>query len=382
MVFLLAVAALATTALSQTCSCPFCSMQGQTLTGEVGQATMVVYGDLGNAKDNGDGTGTTDLLIETVIKPHKKCEGQKKVTLERYIPPEGRYRYLVFCDVFKDKVDPYKVVAVQKDCDMAKYLQGALERKDEPVGKRLRFFFDYLDNADLEISNDAYKEFANADYKDYRDMARDVPAERVVKWLKDDKTPAFRFGLYASMLGHCGTKKDAAVLRELLDNPVRRAGSGVDGMLAGYVMLDAGQGWPYVRQILQDGKKEFMLRYAALRAVRFLWDNRPDLVAHKDLKEGAAGLLEQADIADLAIDDLRKWSCWDMADRVLGVLGKPPGEVPIVRRAILRFCLSCKASPAAERYVAEQRKKDAQAVADVEELLKLEQTPPAAASAK
>ena len=148
--------------------------------------------------------------------------------------------------------------------------------------------------------------------------------------------------------------------------------SGVDGILAGYMMLKPKEGWEYTRGILKDSRKEFMFRYAALRAVRFLWDYRPDLVARKDLAEGVAQLLDQNDIADLAIEDLRKWQRWDLADRVLGLQNKPAYELPIVRRAILRYALSCP-DPAAARYVAEQRKKDPQAVNDAEELLKLEQ---------
>jgi hypothetical protein len=286
-------------------------------------------------------------------------------------------KYLVFCDVFKGNIDPYRGVAVKADSDMPRYLKGALEVKDAKVSKRLRFFFDYLDNPDIEISNDAYKEFANADYKDYRDMARSLPAERIARWLKDKNTPEFRVGLYASMLGHCGKDKDAGLLRELLDDPAKRVTSGVDGILAGYTMLRPKDGWAYVRGILKDPKKEFLLRYAALRAVRFLWEFRPDLVDRKELSGGAALLLEQSDIADLAIEDLRKWQAWDMTDRVLGLRGKAPFEVPIVRRSILRFALSNKDSKAACAYVDEQRKKDPEAVADAEELLKLEQAQPA-----
>jgi len=109
------------------------------------------------------------------------------------------------------------------------------------------------------------------------------------------------------------------------------------------------------------------------------------------MKEGMGFLLDQSDIADLAIDDLRKRQCWDMADRVLGVKDKKTykgerlADIPIVRRAILRFALGCqdsktKSSAAARAYVDEQRKKDAQMVADAEELLKLEQMPPAAST--
>jgi hypothetical protein len=374
-------------------ACPFCGMQGPTMTGEVGQAKLVLYGQLVNAKQQNNGDGTTDLAVETIIK--NELAGKKddllagtnrNVRLDRYLPPQaegGKYRYLVYCDVFKGKIDPYRVLPVLKDGDVAKYLLGALKHKDEKIGKRLRFFFDYLDNPDLEISNDAYKEFGNADYKDYQDMAKSLPADRVAKWLADKNTPAFRYGLYASMLGHCGNEKHAALLRKMLDDPAKRLGSGVDGMLAGYVMLKPKEGWAYTRDILKDEKKEFMLRYAALRTVRFLWDSRPDLVSKKDLTAGMGLLLDQSDIADLAVDDLRKRDCWDMANRVLSLRDtKAYKEIPIVRRAVLRFALSCKGNAAAATYVAEQRKQDAQMVADAEELLKLEQTPPTSGAAK
>jgi hypothetical protein len=374
-------------------ACPFCGMQGPTLTGEVAQAKMVLYGTLTNPDPNANrGDGTTDLVVDTVVKNEMKgskndplADGNKTVRLDRYLPPQtegDKYRYLVYCDVFKGKIDPYRVQPALKDSDMAKYLLGGLTHKDESIGKRLRFFFDFLDNADLEISNDAYKEFGNADYKDYRDMAKELPADRVAKWLEDEKTPAFRYGLYASMLGHCGSEKHAQLLRKMLDDPAKRLGSGVDGMLAGYVMLKPKEGWAYTRDILKDAKKEFMVRYAALRAVRFLWDSRPDLVNQKDLKEGMAELLDQNDIADLAVDDLRKRECWDMAGRVLGLQKTKAYEIPIVRRSVLRFALSCKGSTAAAAYVDEQRRKDAQTVADAEELLKLEQIPPTPNPAK
>ena len=190
-------------------SCPFCSMQGQTLIGDINQASMVLFGTLTNAKldASGDlGQGSTDLVIEAVIKKHEILGDKKVITLPRYVPTDknSNVKFLVFCDVFKGKIDPYRGVQVQADSDIVKYLQGALAVKDKPIGPRLRYYFDYLDNKDVEISTDAYKEFANADYKDYRDMAKSLPADKIANWLEDPNTPAFRYGLYASMLGHCG----------------------------------------------------------------------------------------------------------------------------------------------------------------------------------
>src|SRR5262249_36246821 len=140
-------------------------MQGVTLTKDVSDAGMVLYGTLTNAKldAGGDfGGGTTDLAIEAVVKDHEIRGDKKVLTLPKYVPPaEGKdkVKYLIFIDVFKGKIDPYRGVPVKPDSDIVKYLKGALAVKGKLPGDRLRFFFDYLDNKDIEISNDAYKEF-------------------------------------------------------------------------------------------------------------------------------------------------------------------------------------------------------------------------------
>lgn len=357
-------------------SCPFCSMQGQTLIGDVNQASMVLYGTFTNAKldSSGDlGQGSTDLVIEAVIKKHEILGDRKLLTLPRYVPTDknSNVKFLVFCDVFKGKIDPYRGVPVPADSDMVKYIQGALDVKDKSITARLRYYFDYLDNKDPEISNDAYKEFGNADYKDYREMAKSLPADKIARWLEDPNTPAFRYGLYASMLGHCGTAKHAELLRKMLDDPQKRVSTGVDGILAGYTMLQPKAGMDYIRGILKDPSKEFMLRYAALRAVRFFWDSRPDLLDKNDLVQSVCPLLEQSDIADLAIEDLRKWGRWEICDRILELQNKKSHDIPIIRRSILRFALSCP-DKKATAFVEQCRKRDPEMVKDTEELLKLE----------
>jgi len=364
-------------AAASVCACPFCTMQGQTLTNEVGQASMVLYGTLQNAQlgAKGDfGEGTTDLVIEAVIKKHEILGDKKVITLPRYVPADknSEFKFLVFCDVYKGKVDPYRGMPVRADGNIAKYLEGAVKVKDKDVGTRLRFFFDYLDSSDTEVSNDAYKEFGNADYKDYRDMAKTLPADKIAAWLEDPKTPEFRYGLYASMLGHCGKEDHAKLLRNMLDDPRKRLNSGIDGVLAGYVMLKPAEGWDFLHGILKDPAKEFTQRYAALRAVRFLWDSRPDLVKKKDLIDGLCELIEQSDISDLAIEDLRKWGVWEVADKVLKLKNKPSHDIPIVRRAILRYALSCPNMPEALAFVSDLRKKNPEMVKDAEELLKLD----------
>jgi hypothetical protein len=355
-------------------ACPFCSSQGLTLMGEINQASMVLYGTIVSSKPdlNDSGTGTSDLQIETVLKNNEILGDRKLITLPRYIPiTEKNPKFVIFCDVFKGKIDPLRGIPVTADSDTVKYLQGALAVKDKPIGARLRFYFDYLDNKDLEISSDAYKEFANADYKDYREMAKDLPADKIAKWLQDPSTPGFRYGLYASMLGHCGNETHAKILHKMLEDPAKRSGSGVDGMLAGYAMLMPKEGLTYISKILNDGKKDFMLRYATLRAVRFFWDFRTDVADKKTLVVTVAPLLDQSDICDLAIEDLRKWGQWQLCERVLEIFGRKTHDVPIIRRAIVRYMLSCP-EPKAKAFIDQQRKIDPEGIKDAEELLKLE----------
>src|SRR5262245_45876687 len=83
-------------------ACPFCSSQGQTLTGEVAQADLIVLGTLANAKpDPNDITrGTTDLVIETVVKPNAYLAGKKVLQLPRVIPNVGDKKIMMFGSLY------------------------------------------------------------------------------------------------------------------------------------------------------------------------------------------------------------------------------------------------------------------------------------------
>src|SRR5260370_27274372 len=148
-------------------SCPFCSMEGQTWIGDVNQASMVLFGTFTNAKldASGDfGQGSTDLIIEAVIKNHEILGDKKLLTLPRYVPTDknSNNKFLVFCDVFKGKIDPYRGLPVPADSDMGKYIAGALEVKDKSIGAGLRNYFDYLGNKDTETADEPDKDSAIA----------------------------------------------------------------------------------------------------------------------------------------------------------------------------------------------------------------------------
>ena len=361
-------------------ACPFCSSQGQTLSSEVKQADLVLFGSLFNAKRDLDefGKGTTEMNVEIVVKPHPYLAGRKKITLPRYVPltnSKEQNKYLVFCEVYKDQIDPYRGIAVRPDSKIATYLRDAIEVKKLPVSEQLAFFFRHLDSDDPDISNDAYMEFGNSDYRDFRVMAEKLNPDQILKWLQNPNTPVSRYGLYGSMLGHCGRQEHAAEVRKLLDHFSKRFSSGIDGILAAYVLLDRKQGWQYIHRILanEGDQFEFLLRYAALRAVRFFWEYRQDVLPRETLLEGIQLLLDQSDIADLPIDDLRKWEVWELSGKILKLYDRPSHSVPIVKRAILRFALSAPSNQHdTYEFIEQVRADDPSRVTDIEELLYLE----------
>lgn len=362
-------------------ACPFCPQAGQTLTNEVNQANLILFGTLSNAKrdPNEFGKGTTEMAIDIVVKDQDYLKGRTTVTLPRYVPPDPKSpsKYLVFCEISKDVLDPYRGQPVAVDSKIAEYLKGAIAVRSQDAPAKLKYFFSYLDSPEEAISSDAFMEFAAADQKDVAVIAPKLDPNTIVKWLRDPNTSPSRYGFYGSLLGQCGNGKEHAhLLREMLDDPKKKFSSGVDGMLAGYVMLAPKEGWEYIRGILADPKQEFLTRYAALRTIRFFWDYRNKDITAEQIVDAMQLLLTQGDIADLPIDDLRRWGRWELTDKIISLYGQKSHTIPIVKRSIVRFALSVPTDNAkAQAFLKERRAEDPERVKEIEQLLELERTP-------
>jgi hypothetical protein len=357
--------------------CPFCGMSGQTLSQEAASASLVLYGTPKNAKlDPKDfAQGTTELEIEAVIKPHKILGDRKIIILQKYLPqpdPKNPQKLLVFCDIYKNELDSYR--GTPFGSNVVTYLQGAIALKDKSIGDRLRFFFNYLNDPDVSIATDALMEFGNADYKDMRPVAEKLDAKLIAGWLRDPGLALSRLGLFSSILGHCGKPEDAKLLKDILEDPKRKYSGGVDGVLAGFIMLVPTEGWKYLTELVNDSKKDFLLRHAALRTARFFWEYRPDIIDRKQIADTAAGMIDQPDITDMVIEDMRKWAYWAPASRILTLLKKKEFDTLLIRRAIVRYMLCCPASecPEAAAFIAGERKRDKQYVDDIDSLLRQE----------
>src|SRR5262249_3909132 len=137
------------------------------------------------------------------------------------------------------------------------------------------------------------------------------------------------------------------------------------------------EGWELTLATLGDGAKPLPVRLAALRTLRFYHGWQPE-ESRTNLLRGMREVLRQGELADVAMDDLRRWGMWELTDAALRVCRKKGADGPLMRRAVVRYALACRdAGPAAEReragaFVAERQRQEPDLVKDVQEELDAE----------
>jgi hypothetical protein len=348
-----------------------------TLRQDADSARFIVYGYLSNPRLDPSGGGSVTLHIERVLKNDPFLANRQAVELPRYVPvqnPKQPPRFVVFCELVNGKIDPYRGTPA-KSPQLVDYLRGAMALDPANREQCLLYYFRYLDHPDPEISKDAFLEFAKSTDRETGQVASKLSPDKLRTWLQDPQTPAERLGLYAFLLGACGGQADADVLRRLVEKPTERTVTYLGGILAGYLELRPREGWDLALAICRDRKRPFQERFAILGMLRFYHGWKPD-DTRRDVVRCQAALLDQGDIADLAIEDLRRWQYWELTAEVLALYGRKSHDAPIMRRAILRYALSCP-RPEARRFLDELKKsaKERELLADVEESLQFEKTP-------
>jgi hypothetical protein len=330
-------------------------------------ARVVVIGTVHNPR----GTTTSELHITSVLRNDPFLGDKKVISLNRYQPADEKNppRFLVFCDVFNDKFDPFRGVPVRSDAAM-EYARKVLALDPKDTAANLAFYFRYLEHPDAEIARDAFIEFAKAGDRDIGLAAGRFDPNRLRSWLKDPKTPAEHLSVYALLLGLCGSEEDASFLQSLLGDTSDRTVKAYDGILGGFMRLRPREGWELALNTLRDERKPVLVRLAAVRTLRF-WHGWQPRESHDNLLRCLTVMLGQSDLADLAVEDLRRWQMWDLTRDVLGLYGKKGYDAPLMQQAILRYALTCN-DAACRAFLNERRRAEPEVVRDVEEQMRLD----------
>jgi hypothetical protein len=174
----------------------------------------------------------------------------------------------------------------------------------------------------------------------------------------------------AFLLGNCGDAGDAALLKKRIDSAKGEDMRALDGLLGGLIALRGREGWKLTTAILGDPHAGFLKKYAALRTVRFYMGWQPT-ASKAAMLAAYTQVVADGEMADLAIEDLRRWKTWELTPLILSQYGKTTHEAPIVKRGIVRYALACPL-PEAQGFVARIRGRDAELVRDIAESLEFE----------
>jgi hypothetical protein len=359
-------------------ACSLCGgnlKQTPTLREEAGrpEAQLIFAGTAVESKTEPGGLGKTTFRVDEVLRPHPILGKKKTIVVPRYIPiadPKKPPHYLLICDVFNNRLDPYRGVAMKTDA-LPGYLRKGMALDEKDVAGKLAYYFGYLEHPDPEIAQDAFVEFAKATDKDIGQAAARFSPQKLRLWLTRPKTPAARLSVYAVLLGACGNADDARLLRSKIDAPAERYRNAIDGLLTGYINLRPREGWKLAIDILGDPRQPLQVRLAVEKALNF-YQNWQPRKSRPHLLKAASVMLSQGDLGDLAIEDLRRWEVWELTDAIVALYGKGKYTSAVKKRAILRYALTCKPTAASTAFLADRRRAEPETVKDIEEFLKFE----------
>ena len=286
-----------------------------------------------------------------MLRSDPAITGKKQLDLGRYLPvsdPKNPPHFLVFCDVNKDKIDAYRGVPI-RSAEGLDYVKKALALDPNDPAGNLDFYFRYLENPDKEIALRRLPGVrAGQRPADRPGLGQAVGREAA----RLDQRPADAAGTGQPVRLPAGRLRRRRG-RRLPGGPAQRRrrtdGQRLDGYLGGYIHLRPRDGWEKALAVLRDGRKPLPMRLAVVRTVRMYHGWRPKESRDHVLKCLEA-MIAQGELADIAIEDLRRWKMWDRTPDILALYGKKGFDAPIMERAIVRYALSC-GDEAAKKFV-------------------------------
>lgn len=257
----------------------------------------------------------------------------------------------------------------------------------QPLPERLKYFLNHLESPDVMIANDAYGEFAQAPFSEIRELRESLPRTKVRKWINDEATAVTRLGLYGILLGLCGGEDDARSLAQRIQKPTTpdEIRLGIDGIMAGYLLLKGEKGLPLIEERLRkkDSKPNYSELFAAMKAVEFCWIYEKTF-SRDHLKQTQRLLLERPEVADLAITTLARWKDWTIQERLMEMYDQKEFDFPAIKRTIIRYFRACSKDTnpstgessqhalSAKQHLDTLRSKDPDTVRQVERFFRIE----------
>ena len=331
--------------IGEAACCPFCSAPSQTLCEQLNMsdAAVLVQWESGQPADREKGfVGSTEYAVLKVVHDSSgMLKPGGRVKIDRYRASKAGDMFLLLGTKTTELEwgAPLEVTETSFN-----YITQA-PSKEAPAKQRLAYFVKFLEFSDHIVADDAYGEFANAQYKDIVSVRDEFPREKLRKWLANPQTVPSRLGLYGLMLGLCGRDEDVEYLQGRLLEPVDGFRLGVDGMMGGYLLLAGEKGLATLEDAkLRNKTAPFSETYATMNALRFMWTYGSERISKDRLRQSMRIVLDRPELADLVVVDLGRWEDWSVSDRLMELYGAAGYDIPSTKRAIVRYYLTAEAA--------------------------------------
>jgi hypothetical protein len=339
-------------------ACPFCTAVTQTLSQQIETMDVVLIASADSPEASEDiQQREVSMKIEYVIK------GKQFVEIEGTLTPlySGKVfkgdRFLL-TGAGTEEIQ-WSCVPITPRAEQYVKKLSEVDKRDEI--DRLRFYLKYLDDKEKLLSQDAYDEFATAPYPTLKKMKDDFDHDQVLQWIHRSEMMPTRRRLHLMMLSVCGTEDDLPLIEEMFTSNRKTARSGLDAMVACYLMLSGEKGLATIRDhFLSNQSASYSETYAAVQALRF-HGTEGGVIDRMAIAKSMHPILDRGNMADIVIPDLARWEDWSQIDKVKQLYFGSNQNNAWVRGSIVNYLQACP-KPEAAVVLEELKKADPDAL--------------------
>ena len=358
--------------------CEICGQPTLTLADRIGQSDLAVLARWVSARAEKGNQGAVSVfeVVDAAEGSSEVAEVGKTLTLPGFHGGEkGAFRLLTADIEEGNRIRWNEPLEITEAC--WKYAVEAPD-PDTEWHERLVYYFQFLENPDVLIANDAHAEIVNAPTDDIARAATELGPDRIRRWLQSPRTPAVRKGAYWVLLGFCGDDGDADRLEAEVQAESKTLRLGLQGQIFGYLQLTGERGLSLVvdRYFARPSDADATNELGdALKAVIWCHSNGNRRIPETSLQAALRPLYTHPAHGELVITTLARWKDWSMLEELVHKYGQPGFEAASTRRCIARYVAAAtldrpteKKAPApphlaeAEKSLAQLKQRDPQLV--------------------
>jgi len=335
--------------------CPICCLPPSlTLTERLSQSSDAILVSWERTQPSTEGkNGQTVFRVSKVVKSKKKSiRAGDLLTLPRDYSGKKGKQFLLFGNWCVPTGKRIPILSWDSPLAVTNLSFNYIVKAPSPKSskhKRLAYFLEHLEHADVSIASDAYTELSSTTYENLYALRKIIPREKVSQWVSSSKTSETRLGFYGLLLGLSGNEDDALILEKMIRVQPKDFRLSIDGVMAGYLLLKGEEGLEVLIETkLKNKQAAFSETYAVMQAIRFLWTYEPRKIPKERLKQAMRILLDRDELLDLVISDLGRWEDWSILDLVMTTYysnhEKEEFYISSMNQAVIKYMLACSHS--------------------------------------